>query len=211
MTDTEYSGPTSEDFINVSALNKVFLEVASDLPRHKLQRLAAAPFLLFSLRENDDEWWHNALNDDPQQDLIATVATASKEIRKLQTAALGFLWQLARRNPYAARIVSGATVAWCEKLSAQTLVVLLDRVAARGDLLTSRLENHQGIWSRLLGNGSCAEWSVRRSSQLSALHSMLTRTRSVQYARLPAAACSMPAVDRHVADRAQVRQRHKKV
>ena len=211
MTDTEYRGPASEDFVNVSALNKVFLEVVSDLPPHKLQRLAAAPFLLFSLREDDDEWWHNALNEDPQQDLIATATTARKEIRMLQTAGLGFLWQLAKRNPYAARIVSGATVAWCEKLSAQTLVVLLDRVAARGDLLTSRLDNHQGIWSRLLGNGSCAEWSVRRASQLSALHTMLTRSRSVQYAHMPAAACSMPAPNRQVADRMQVRRRHKKV
>ncbi len=209
MTVTEYMGPTSEDFANVSALNKSLLEATSDLPRHKLQRLAAAPFLLFSLREDDDEWWYKALDEEPQQDLILTAAIARKEVQMLQTAALGFLWELARRNPYAARIVSGATVAWCEKLSAQTLVVLLDRVAARGDLMTSRLDNHQCIWSRLLGIGSCAERSVRRSSQLSAMHTMLTRTRSVQYARMPAAACRMPAVNRQVADRAKNRPRDK--
>ena len=209
MTVTEFMGPTSEDFANVGALNKAFLKVTSDLPQHRLQRLAAAPFLLFSLREDDDEWWYKALNDDPQQDLVLTGATAPAELQMLQTAGLGFLWELARRNPYAARIVSGATVGWCENLSAQTLVVLLDRVAARGDLMTSRLENHQCIWSRLLGNGSCAEQSVRRSSQLSAMHTLLTRARGVQYARMPAAACRMPAVNRQVADRVKVRQRQK--
>ncbi len=211
VTITEYRGPASEDFTNVNALNTAFLQMTSDLPRQKLQRLAAAPFLLFSFREDDDEWWHSVLGDDPQQDLIAAANSASSEVRKLQTAGLGFLWQLARRNPYAARIISGASVTWCEKLSSQTLVFLLDRVAARGDLMISRLENHEGIWSRLLGNGTCAERSVRRSSQLSALQTMLTCTRSVQYERLPAAACSMPAPNRQVADRMQVRRRQKKV
>jgi len=211
VTITEYRGPTSEDFANVNALNTAFLQVTSDLPRHKLQRLAAAPFLLFSFREDDDEWWHSVLSDDPQQDLIAAATSASSEVLKLQTAGLGLLWQLARRNPYAARIISGAPVTWCEKLSSQTLVFLLDRVAARGDLMISRLENHKGIWSRLLGNGTCAERSVRRSSQLSALQTMLTCTRSVQYGRLSAAACSMAAPNRQVADRNQVRRRQKKV
>ena len=209
MTVTEFMGPTSEDFANVGALNKAFLEVTSDLPQIRLQRLAAAPFLLFSLREDDDKWWYKALNDDPQQDLILTAPPARAEIQMVQTAGLGFLWELARRNPYAARIVSGATVAWCDNLSAQTLVVLLDRVAARGDLMTSRLDNQQCIWSRLLGNGSCAEQSVRRSSQLSAMHTLLTHARSVQYARMPAAACRMPAVNRQVADRAKDGRRDK--
>lgn len=198
VTITEFRGPTSEDFANVSALNKVFLEMTSDLPRQKLQRLAAAPFLLFSFREDDEEWWRNALDDNPQRDLIVAATSASTETRNLQTAGLGFLWQLARRNPYAARIVCGAPAAWCEKLSSQTLVTLLDRVAFRGDLMTSRLEANKGIWSRLLGNGSCAEQSVRRSSQLSALQTMLTRTRNEHCGRLPAAACSMPVLKKKV-------------
>lgn len=211
VTFTEFRGPTSEDFANVRALNKAFLKATTDLPWQKLQRLAAAPFLLFSFREDDDEWWNNALNDDPQQDLMSTATVASDEIRKLQSAGLGFLWQLARRNPYAARIVSAATISWCERLSAQTLVILLDRVANRGDLTRSRLQHHEGTWSRLLDSGTSADRRVRYSSQLSALQTLLTRTRSAQQVRLPAAACSLSAPNRSVADRATVRLRYKKV
>ena len=211
VTFTEFRGPTSEDFANVRALNKAFLKATSDLPRQKLQRLAASPFLLFSFREDDDEWWDDVLNDDPQQDLMSTATVASNEIRKLQSAGLGFLWQLARRNPYAARIVSAATINWCEKLSAQTLVILLDRVATRGDLITSRLQDDEGTWSRLLDSGTSAERRVRYSSQLSALQTMLTRTRSAQQVQLPAAACRMSVPNRRVADRANVRLRDEKV
>ena len=208
---TQFRGLSGEDFANVSALNTVFLETSGNLPRQKLQRLAAAPFLLFSLREDDDQWWDNALNDDPQQDMIAAANSASDEIRKLQTAALGFLWQLAQRNAYAVRIISGATMNWCEKLSSYTLVLLLDRVATRGDLISSRLDNHQGVWSRLLANGTSAEIRIRHSSQLSALQTMLTRRRSVQTNQLPAAACSMSVPHRQMAGRVEDRLRRKKV
>jgi hypothetical protein len=114
------------------------------------------------------------------------------ELQRLQTAALSFLWHLARRNPYATRIISGASVWWCEKIANLPLVTLLDRTGARGDLMQSRLDNPAELGARLLGDGTSSRPKVRRSSQLVALQSLLTRATSDHYSRLPAAACEMP-------------------
>jgi hypothetical protein len=115
------------------------------------------------------------------------------ELRRIQTAALSFLWQLARRNPYATRLISGATVSWCEKITDLPLVTLLDRIAARSDLMQSRLEHSDAQGVRLLGDGTSSKRSVRRSSQLAALQSLLTHASFDNYTRLPAAACTMAA------------------
>lgn len=208
---TEYPGPNRDDYADVLALNTAFLEASYDLKGPQRGRLAAAPFLLFSIRENDLDWWDRALADDRQGDLMAPQKLSNTELRDIQSAAIGFLWQLARRNPYAARIISGATIAWCEKLAVLPLVTLLNRVGSRSDLMTSRLEDHNDTFHRLLGSGTSSRQSVRHSSQLTVLQSLLARTGPQQYIRLPAAACAMGSPRLKVAERAVIRARHKKV
>ena len=188
---SEFPGPSPDDYANVLALNTAFIKAAFEMKGPQRGRLAAAPFLLFSFRERDLVWWDEALLDNRQGDLMAVAALENPELRRIQTAALGFLWQLARRNPYATRIISGATVSWCEKISDLPLVTLLDRVAARGDLLQSRLNNPDVLGERLLCDGTSSKRNVRRSTQLTALHSLLTRAAFDNYTRLPAAACNM--------------------
>lgn len=206
-----YPGPSSDDYANVLALNTAFLEANYDLKGPQRGRLAAAPFLLFSIRENDLEWWEKALADNRQGDLMPEPKLSNTELRGIQSAAIGFLWQLARRNPYAARIMSGATIAWCEKLAAMPLVTLLDRVAGRSDLMTSRLEDHGDSGHHLLGCGTSSRQRVRRAAQLIVLQSLLTRTGSEQYTRLPAAACKMAGPRLKVAEKRAPRIRRKKV
>ena len=188
---TEYPGPSLEDYDNVRALNTAFIAATSTLKGPQRGRLAATPFLLLSLRENDFNWWQRVLADDRQGDLIADSELQDSELRRIQTAALSFLWQLAQRNPYATRLISGAPVVWCEKIIDLPLLTLLDRVGARGDLIESRLHHLGAAGERLLASGISGSQVLQRSSQLSALQSLLTRHGVDSYVRLPAAACHL--------------------
>ena len=111
----EYEGLTRDDLENVRALNSAWLAVESGglasgepIPARRLRRLAMTPFLLFTMREHDDDWWEWLLDDTRQEDLFARTQAPSRAIYSLQTAALAFLWGLSRCNPYVARLVSGA-------------------------------------------------------------------------------------------------------
>ena len=188
---SEFPGPSPDDYANVLALNTAFIKATSELKGPQRGRLAAAPFLLFSLREDDSPWWAGVLADQRQGDLMAAAEHESPELRRIQTAAISFLWQLARRNPYAARIISGASISWCDMITVLPLVTLLNRIGGRGDLMVSRLDTPVALGKRLLGNGTSSRLKVRRSSQLTALHTLLTRSDSDNYTQLSAAACSM--------------------
>ena len=188
---SEFQGPGADDYMNVQALNTAFVKATSTLKGPQRGRLAAAPFLLFSLRENDVDWWSGILADRRQGDLMDAADIESPELRRIQSAAISFLWQLGRRNRYAARIISGATNEWCELVTDLPLVTLLHRVGARDDLMASRLDDSNAIGDRLLANGTSSRRQVRRSSQLTVLQTLLTRAGLANYTRLPAAACSM--------------------
>ena len=187
---SEFQGPTSSDYANVEALNSAFIQATSDMKPPQRGRLAAAPFLLFSLRERDLDWWDAALALSPQADLMASAELIDQSLAAIQVAALSFLWHLASRNPYAVRIVTGASLSWCDKITEQPLVALLDRVGTRSDLIRSRLDDER--CGKLLGNASSSKRRVRRSLQLVVLQSMLTQAGFDHRPELPAAACSMP-------------------
>ncbi len=193
----DYQGLKADDLANINALNRWFLAVISAsradafslIPAQKMtlderSRLARAPFLLFSFRERDEEYWQQLLDNNPQIDLIRSGERPTKRIQPLRLAALSFLWQLARNNAYAVRLVSGASAGWCERLAGITLVELLQRAAHRRDLLRLRFADDDVVWSRLLGNG-------RLASHHSALQAMLTRGHLSEPKRLAAAACTM--------------------
>lgn len=188
----EYPGPNPDDYANVLALNTAFIKAAFEMKGPQRGRLAAAPFLLFSFRERDMDWWDEALVENLQEDLMAAPELDNPQLQRIQIAALSFLWHLARRNPYATRIITGANVSWCEKITDLPLVTLLDRIGARGDVMQSRLDNSNRFGGRLLGDGTSSRRTVRRSSQLVALQSLLTQATFDNYTRLPAAACAMP-------------------
>jgi hypothetical protein len=188
---SEFPGPGPDDYANVLALNTAFIKATVEMKGPQRGRLAGAPFLLFSFRERDLAWWDEALVENRQGDLMAVADLENPQLRRIQTAALSFLWQLARRNPYATRIISGANVSWCEKITDLPLVTLLERIGVRGDLMQSRLDNPDVLGERLLGDGTSSKRNVRRSSQLTALQSLLTRATFDNYTNLPAAACNM--------------------
>ena len=228
----EFSGPEPADYANVQALNKAFLKhlrhsvsgkalraqlgpelspLAAGLTALQTRRLATAPFLLFSLRELDDVYWEALLSANPTADLFTPNESPPAVTGQIVTAALGFLWQLSSRNPYAARLVSGASLSWSERLADNTLLRLLQCADGRDDLLFVRLADNSKLWRKLLVAGISSESDVRAAAHQCALQTLLTGIRTHNYHALPAAACRMPARTLQVADRPRSRAKRKKL
>jgi len=217
----EFSGPQKAEFNNVRSLNEAFLNslraspgadglrqafpsklrpVIAGLTDLQARRLSEVPFLLLSLREQEDDYWSVFFADDPNGDLFAVNSGGGNESH-LAAAALGFLWQLAQHNPYAVRLLSGATIMWCEHLANCTLFRLLDRAADRADLLRPRLAENSEFWSKLLGPGLSSEPGIRKAAHLSALQSILTIDRAERYRDVRAAACKTRSPALRVAEK----------
>jgi hypothetical protein len=189
----EYEGLTRDDLANVEALNRAWLRCrgASDIAAGKLtptlrDRMATAPFLLFSFREQDDDLWRGLLETRPQQDLLDERPQSNDELHEVQSPGLSFIWSLARRNPYAARIVTGAPSRWCEKIMSVTMMRVLECTSNR-HLIEPRLET--------------ASMLHRGFVQIGALQSMLMTSQPAYSDRMRAAACRTPQIVRQVADK----------
>lgn len=205
----EYLGPESADFANVRSLNSAFLKLLRNpaagrslrrpLPRHlrvraralgdaDLERLCEAPFLLLSFRELDNDFWRRLASESRVRDLFHADGIAGDEAR-LAGAGLGFLWELSRRNPFAARLVSGASIEWCERIAGLTLLQLVQSAVGRRDLLVPRFAGRADIWDKLLCAGLDADVRVRVAAHTTALHAMLTTQLVARPRRVRAAAC----------------------
>lgn len=175
--------------------------VVCGLSESQIRRLAESPFLLLSIRERDDNYWRLLLADSPTADLFSGRLPGNDEAGRILAATLGFLWQLARGNSYAARLICGASLYWCEQLAACTLYKLLQRAADRSDLVVPRLADNAAFWDRLLGSGLSSEASVRSAAHLSALQTILTATDTIAYAQMRTAACDAAVPTLKVAER----------
>lgn len=197
----DFAAPDAADFANVRALNKAFLLLARDgqlarpclhgldgplakrlcsLTELQIERLSETPFLLFSLRERDVRYWDQLLALPRNRDLFANPAPATDGYSRLTAAGLGFVWQLANRNPFAARVIAGASLYWCERISERTIFNLLAVAGTRNDLLVLRTACDNDLWRRLLDRGVLRQDIIRRSAQVAALHTVLTCDRSDQ-------------------------------
>lgn len=216
----DYQGPTAEDLRNIRALNIAFLRATnrSDctldngitsqrLTEMQIRRLGEAPFLLFSFREQDAEFWKRVLTGDSQQDLLQPAVQPGAGLHELQVAGLGFVWQLSRRNPYVARLACGATAQWCESIAQLTIVDLIGRAAGRSDLTVPRFDAGDHVGHRLGKSGISARRKLQHMSQQFALQAMLTGSSAAQYEKLPAAACRFPDAAKRVADRDKIKRR----
>jgi len=216
----DFKGPASADYANVRSLNRTFLGLLraggpGDAQRRKIperlgpqivgltdlqiERLSGCPFLLLSFRERDADYWDRLLAEEPAGDLWCD--PAGDAVERILSAGLAFLWQLARRNPYAVRLIAGASVAWCEQLASVNLIDLLQSASGRGDLLSPRFAGQEEPWSKLLGPGISSRPAMRTAAHLSVLQSMLTAETTTGRRRLRAAACVSSAPALSVADR----------
>lgn len=184
-------GPNKSDYTNVRALNREFLRLVRTNPgyidldepqqarliglrRQQTERLEKTPFLLFSLHQQDGSVWQQLLLGDRNHDLFRQPTALPAGISNLLTATVGFLWQLARSNAYAVRILSGAGPDWCELIAAVTYFELVSRVGHRGDLLQVRRAASADIWEKLLDAGVSPDQPVRAAAHLAVLQTLLT-------------------------------------
>jgi hypothetical protein len=208
-----YQGPDRADLTNVFVLNMAFIAWQRtrplEAPRHggmdpeirtrfaalssdQRERLARAPFLLMSLAEDDEVRWQSLLAEQQTRDLLQSVQIRDEAAARLTAAALGFLWQLAQRNPYAARLVSGASLTWCEQLAASTLMDLFARALEDPALLAPRMAGNACLWDKLLTAGVSNRRHLRLAARAAALQTVLTDAPVQPYRALAAAACKMP-------------------
>jgi hypothetical protein len=221
----DFPGPDPADFAEVEALNRAFLDylagngqrLARDLPPPLFaalagseaatrSRIAACPFFLFSLSQNDDRLWAPLFAGERRPDLVDALEAPPPQEARIACAALAFLWRYAGNNPYAVRVLSGAGSAWCERVADCALVDLVEYAAGRGGLLRLRRAKNAVFWRRILVTGACEEDGMRHAAHLWALQSMLTRPSAPAALRLPAAACSMSVPAVQVTDRGSVSQ-----
>ena len=189
----EYEGLTRDHLANVEALNRGWLRCwpesgasTGDLKGRLRDRAATAPFLLFSFREQDDDLWSRLLERPHQPDLVDESQQSNDALRAVQFTGLAFIWSLARRNPYAARIITGASSRWCERITSVTLMRVLERTSGRS-LIRPRLET--------------TSLMHKEFAQIGAFQSMLTTGQPASNGRLKAAACRMPQFTRQVTDK----------
>ena len=207
----QFEGPSADDYENVYSLNAAFIALLKRCPTarrclqalparqagrllgltdHQAVRLARTPFLLFSFRERDDRFWEPVFDGDGARDLFAEPQAASDELGRLIAAGLGFVWQLARHNPYAARIICGASLHWCEQLTERTFLHVLALAAVQNELLVLRAAKDTQLWDKLLGSGVSRENAVRRAAHISALQRLLTSSAQPAGRSWAAAACA---------------------
>ncbi len=199
-------GPLAVDYRNVEALNRAYLGLLrsntaaraslgelsaslrhriTSLTRHQVERLGATPFLLLSLRERDDRLWDQLLCGAGE----LPVGPLSEDLDRLRAAALGFVWQLARQNPYTLRLTCGASLHWCERIAERTLFDLLAAAAPYPDLLVLRRDDDHELWHKLLVDGISRNTAVCRAAHMSALQTVLTRQAVSAPRRWAVAAC----------------------
>ena len=216
----EFRGPAATDFDNVHSLNLAFLKLLrrdpevrkcleglpADIAKRLLrlgdgeaERLASTPFLLLSFRERDDDFWEG-LFAGKNRDLFVPARPASDELGRLISAGLGFMWQLARQNPYAARLICGASLHWCDQLAERTIFQVLAAASISGEVLVLRSGLDAELWTKLLQSGTSREKQVRRAAHISALQCVLTRASMPDQKRWAAAACAVRTPTLKVAD-----------
>ncbi len=206
-----FHGPVRADYDNVAALNAAYLRLLGKDPRLRsglgrlpeplrerivglrageIRRLAATPLLLFSYHEREVDHWHRVLAAGDREDLFP--AATGDELDTLNSAALGFIWQLARQNAYALRLVTGATLYWCEQIAEVTFLKLLRAVAVANEVPALRFSTRHELWRKLLTAGVSRTTKLRRAAQMGALQAGLTEPEGGRRERLPVAEQRVP-------------------
>jgi hypothetical protein len=220
-----FDGPDADDFGNVVSLNRAWLNLLrqdpaarrtsgreaesriadiAKLSHRESGRLAEAPFLLFSFRERDETLWSEIIEGACHRRLFRDRRT--REAETVLAAALGFVWQLSRRNPYALRLICGATLYWCERIGELTLYRLLSAVRQTDEIPVLRSAAHPTLWRKLLTAGVSPSADISSAAHLCALQTVLTEpVESARSERLAVAASRSRAPGLQVAEQ---KERH---
>ena len=208
-----YQGPDQADLANVLTLNRAFIawqrarpldstgesglsrknrEQLVALSFEQRERLAQAPFLLMSISEQDEVRWQPLFAEQQTRDLLQYGQSVDEAASRLIAAGLGFLWQLSQHNPHAVRLVTGASLTWCEQLAGCTLMDLFARALEDPSLLAPRMAQNADLWDKRLTAGVSRRRQLRRATRMAALQTLLTHSPMRPHRALAAAACRIP-------------------
>ena len=205
---------------NAPVLNRAFLELAlsgeapAGIPRPfgpqfdalsatERERIARVPFLLFTLDHYDVRRWQRAASERPG--LFDQTATTLEW--RLATATLGVVWALVQSNRYAARYLTGASVAWCDDIAALPLPELIESMERLDTLIVPRFVDRPQFWNKLIASGRDARQLVRRAARFSALQCVLTAVADEGYTPVQNAACRRRDASLSVAEQSAARRR----
>ncbi len=218
----QFEGLNDATLANAPALNRGFIELAASksapagvpedlaerlaaLTGQQRERLARAPFLLFTLDSYDLDGWRRAAQSAPRPDLFRQAPSDAES--RLAVATLGVVWALARSNRYAARYLAGAGVAWCDHVANRPLPELIASLEGFETLVVVRFAGQPGFWRRLIAASGDARQFVRRAARLSALQRALTFPADEVYAPVKNAACRRRDTSLKVAETPSGRRR----
>ena len=217
----DYEGLEPADLANVEALNRAFLlwlrdpskrtirdaEVASlarrlsTLNECEIARLSRTPFLLMSIQDRDERRWRAVFENRCSADLFDGSCRPGRQESSILMATLGFLWSMARRNPYAARLVSGTSLEWCDQLAGRPVMEVFEHAAQFSPPVPRRADDSD-FWRKLIDAGTSIRKDVRLAARISALHTTITRSAAkTTTGPVAVAACDMPPVSMQVTDR----------
>ena len=205
-----YPSPNDADFAEIQSLNAAFLNLLSadsvtirqasglppemcrkisELPEERSRRLAEARFFLFSIRESDSDYWEGLHRGGNTRSLFEGGASCAPDWARFMSAALGFIWQMARQNPYFLRLTCCASLHWAERIAEQPLVALIGRAANQQDLLRLRAGDDPCLWRRLLAASAEPDQTVRVALLNSVLQTLLVAPATPNTVNLRSAAC----------------------
>lgn len=183
------SAPLDQVILNeIYELNQRFIDLMPELPESRFdaesrelpallvssrpearRQLSRCPFLLFRI------------DATPAQAAVADAGLARGDAtrfeRELARIALSFLWQLARANPFAARVVSGTPAHWCEGLASLTIVRLIETATTCDIEVRPRLAAVPGFWCDLLGASGARPPMRRRTIGIAGLQLIMSKSR----------------------------------
>lgn len=161
------------------------------------RRLARVPFLLCTCHAGDVEYWQALLAPGAAGDLFVDRTQQGPGLLRLTSGVIGFAWQLARKNPFAARLLTGASAAWCEEIASQPLLRLIESACRSEDGIRLRMAHEDRFWGHLLRHAVSDDPLIRRAARTSGLQRTLLSTSAPT--RLPLAAKSIaPPRQRHL-------------
>ncbi len=177
-----YHCPQPADIADVHALNREFLsdllcqqhKGLQDLDRESgdaLTRIAAAPFLVYELRSPDPGFWDRTFSG--ASDLLDSVNTGSARDAGQVASTLGFLWHLSRRDVHAARLFTGSSRDWCERLADTPLIHVINRALGAGIRPSLRMRDDDPRWRSMVRAASASDKAHQLVAVMRVFHALL--------------------------------------
>ncbi len=185
----QYPCPERADLDEIRALNSAFLDVCarSSLPDGVAARIASltlaqrellsdAPFLLFSLQEDQASLWDRLFAAEP--DFFDEPTPA--EWVPITTAAIAFLWHLAKRAPHDARLFAALSPALSRRLAEHPLISVTHRALGLGISPRPRFTEQPELWSLLFDACSAPDSARMTAGQMIAMQRLLLKSSELE-------------------------------